>query len=788
MNFQDAITIVKENVSEEPIDLSSWLMRTNMFSIDEKQATQLANAFTKNSKIVQIDLNTNNIYDVGAIAWAETLKVNCTLMQINLSFNGIGDDGAIKLAKALTKNHTVTQINLDGNEITTKGVIAWAQTLGKNHTLTHLTLYGTRMDETGEVHLLEALKENRTLTHLRLPYDSKDIAVLIERNLNLRNSCHEAAERGDLEGLKNFLNNGVSLFSAKDDGNTLLHVAAREGHVKIVDYLLEKGLKLSLRNKDGKTPKQVSARITTEFLRGIGGEVSTKKSTKNLRTKFSAQHISKNNNSNSFSADSSKQEINEVLEIPEISIESAFEKLKQKLELVPAIPKIEDSIKTLQEEQKFIQKEINEFIQEFGGKLRESIETLRKSEEGSELTLKLQDEILQEICERQIEIEKLQEQLKNKQDPLYQKYVVKEQELQQQIFLQQHKHDGIRTFYKCIEIIFGGKLMSGFILAAEMIERASTGIENAADIGGDLASGIIGCLTFPGANLLATSVSIAIKKSVSTAKDKRQQMKYKNTAASITHIKDIMIMAELIARRLTLSLVNEIESEKVSKEEAGEAAKKASKEMYNFIKAGGLLNATSFDEKIDILVQAVIAKAQSTEEKIAIISLWKKIAEETVDKMTGKVTKLNNAIGKKAKKIKNDVKKLIPKLPEPKKIRQGEIFNTSVQATTMPLQPQATNIQSQQSQTNNLPTPQSQVVPLDAVIKVRVKKATQQLKSELDHQSKQVENEMEKVRRKNVKLKQELQEQKRQFQKQIEEIKQFQEELQKQIRDLRTNV
>ena len=90
-------------------------------------------------------------------------------------------------------------------------------------------------------------------------------------------SIHGAAEKGNIEAVKQHLADGVDV-NAKDFtlGRTLLHIAAREGHKEIVELLIAKGADVNAKDKNGKTPLDLAIMWkrteTADLLRKHGGK------------------------------------------------------------------------------------------------------------------------------------------------------------------------------------------------------------------------------------------------------------------------------------------------------------------------------------------------------------------------------------------------------------------------------------------------------------------------------------------------------------------------------------
>ncbi len=67
-------------------------------------------------------------------------------------------------------------------------------------------------------------------------------------------AAFEAASKGDVERLKSLINQGLSVDTVNDEGNSLVAVAAASGQPSSVVYLVEKGAKLRTYNKRWATP------------------------------------------------------------------------------------------------------------------------------------------------------------------------------------------------------------------------------------------------------------------------------------------------------------------------------------------------------------------------------------------------------------------------------------------------------------------------------------------------------------------------------------------------------
>lgn len=94
----------------------------------------------------------------------------------------------------------------------------------------------------------------------RQSQSSKSIDSIAERE-----TCHQLATEGNLEGLKSALETpGTNLKDPDVNGATLLHRAAMGNKVEVMKYLIESGIALDLRDNDGNTALHVA--VQTESI------------------------------------------------------------------------------------------------------------------------------------------------------------------------------------------------------------------------------------------------------------------------------------------------------------------------------------------------------------------------------------------------------------------------------------------------------------------------------------------------------------------------------------------
>ena len=87
---------------------------------------------------------------------------------------------------------------------------------------------------------------------------SKPVVVVpspqAEANTEADNALIDAAQRGSIESVKQYLDAGADMNVKDDSGWTPLHWAASKVHNKIAKLLIEKGADVNAVNKDGLAP------------------------------------------------------------------------------------------------------------------------------------------------------------------------------------------------------------------------------------------------------------------------------------------------------------------------------------------------------------------------------------------------------------------------------------------------------------------------------------------------------------------------------------------------------
>jgi ankyrin repeat protein len=85
-------------------------------------------------------------------------------------------------------------------------------------------------------------------------------------------TIHQAAKNGNINRVRNLLNQGTNVNAREHGGGTPLHFAAVHGRLNMVRFLLSRGASVNARNQNGKTPLHKAAmddhvRIIEELLR-----------------------------------------------------------------------------------------------------------------------------------------------------------------------------------------------------------------------------------------------------------------------------------------------------------------------------------------------------------------------------------------------------------------------------------------------------------------------------------------------------------------------------------------
>ena len=134
--------------------------------ITDAGATALAVAVTKNESLIELDLSDNKITDAGASCLAEAVAKSTSLTKLRLFLNRITDVGAEKLAAAITKNKSFRELYLGGNKITDTGGVALAKAVTESTSLTTLCVGFNNITRGGALVFLHAMVRARSCNYL----------------------------------------------------------------------------------------------------------------------------------------------------------------------------------------------------------------------------------------------------------------------------------------------------------------------------------------------------------------------------------------------------------------------------------------------------------------------------------------------------------------------------------------------------------------------------------------------------------------------------------------------
>jgi ankyrin repeat protein len=90
----------------------------------------------------------------------------------------------------------------------------------------------------------------------------------------VKESIHAAIELGNIEAVKQHLDDGADVNAKNSDGWTPLHVAAATGHKEITELLIAEGADVNETNGSGETPLDYAKGETADLLRKHGGKTS----------------------------------------------------------------------------------------------------------------------------------------------------------------------------------------------------------------------------------------------------------------------------------------------------------------------------------------------------------------------------------------------------------------------------------------------------------------------------------------------------------------------------------
>lgn len=203
------------SVLVQPTCVIQCLSLARNSGVDDACAEVLANAFSQNGSLMEVDLRETSITDVGVLALSTALQQNNSIQSIfipdstsdevsavlsrELMLNTqtltlksllphvagnhpsitaltvqsdgerVVDDTSLQLlCLALLSNTTVTRLDLSNNQITARGVEFLADLLQTNTTIQHVNLAGNRVNDDGARMLTKCLETNNTVNIVEL--------------------------------------------------------------------------------------------------------------------------------------------------------------------------------------------------------------------------------------------------------------------------------------------------------------------------------------------------------------------------------------------------------------------------------------------------------------------------------------------------------------------------------------------------------------------------------------------------------------------------------------------
>jgi len=142
-----------------------------------------------NTTLKILDTSHNEIYDVGIINIANSLKHNNSMEELNLSSTNMTSSGATQIADTLYVNTALRELNISHNTLESNGVAAMAECLKKNFTLQKLDVSCCNITSITVSMFTDAIKVNKGLR----TFDLSENALLndtFEFNITVLDAMH----------------------------------------------------------------------------------------------------------------------------------------------------------------------------------------------------------------------------------------------------------------------------------------------------------------------------------------------------------------------------------------------------------------------------------------------------------------------------------------------------------------------------------------------------------------------------------------------------------------------
>eukprot|EP00434_Breviolum_minutum_P012182 symbB.v1.2.010743.t1/scaffold708.1/size170785/11 len=135
-----------------------------------EEGSILAAGLATNRVLLDLNLQHNNLSDVGTLAVAQALTEQGVLEALTLDANGIGDVGAYAIAEYVAASRTLKELRLFDNHILKDGGVAIGNAVAKCPTLRHLDLGLNEIGDPGAVAVATALCDyNKASAPTELP-------------------------------------------------------------------------------------------------------------------------------------------------------------------------------------------------------------------------------------------------------------------------------------------------------------------------------------------------------------------------------------------------------------------------------------------------------------------------------------------------------------------------------------------------------------------------------------------------------------------------------------------
>jgi ankyrin repeat protein len=435
---------------------------------------------------------------------------------------------------------------------------------------------------------------------------------------------HFAAQNGRDGVIKLLVGSGANVNAIADNEVIPLHLAAQNGQTASAEILLDAGAAIDAKDKEGRwTPVCMAAKaghVTTVNLlldRGASTQTVTKGSNTVL-------HLAALHNQPTV--------VGPILLRDPTLRDQKNSEFKSALQLAKekghqAIVQILEASQVLQDNSKLYR---DQFEKEFklamsryqnddgvtaqlqaalGQKFNQAMENLLRGPNFQSEIKRLEEEVIEQIRQRQGRIASqlmhVQTKLKNQHDPMFKQYQSQQQLLKEQQALQQP--EAVWSFYNTVEKKLGAYFVAVINLTSGMVKREDTTAEKVVNTASNVANNVSSFIPVVG-NFIGL-ITMAVGYAHGMYQDKKQEKKQENASKTVLGLNDALSLAELVARRLTQSFKDVLNSN-VSAKEAVNAAEKAVAIICKCIEKGELNPYKTLDEKVSYLVQQVRANAQ----------------------------------------------------------------------------------------------------------------------------------------------------------------------------------